>query len=230
MPDVRMTFHMESERLRSDVVGLATLAEGAIQAGTAALLDGERAMIQRVVEGDESLDRLADALEERACVLIARQQPTASDLRALVTVLWVVRELERIGDNMVNVANAASAPSLQPVDPPVRSLIERMRDQAVAQLRVATDAFVVSDGGAAAKLEEMDDVMDSLQLDLLQTVVFDAGDKVSVDRAVKLALISRYFERIADLTVNIGDRVRFMTRGEFDHYGHHREATPSAPT
>jgi phosphate transport system protein len=144
----------------------------------------------------------------------------------------VVRELERIGDNMVNIANAASTPSLQPLEPPVRSLIERMRDQAVAQLRVATDAFVVSDPGAAARLEEMDDVMDGLQLDLLQTVVFDAGNEVSVARAVKLALVSRYFERIADLAVNIGDRVRFMTRGEFDHYGRHRQAgrPPAAPT
>jgi phosphate transport system protein len=91
-----------------------------------------------------------------------------------------------------------------------------MRGQAVAQLNVAVEAFAHRDPARAAALGDMDDVMDDLQKDLFRTIFASgADDEASLQRAVQIALVGRYFERIADHAVNTGERVSFMVTGQF---------------
>jgi phosphate transport system protein len=216
MVETRRAFHEELEELNSDVVRLAALATEAIQAGSAALLDFDLAGADKVIADDKVIDDLAHAIEETVYLLLARQQPMASDLRALVSILRVIHELERVGDLMRNVAKATRRLYPSALEPKLRGIIARMRDQATAQMRVAADAFADRDVHRAAALHDMDDVMDDLQKELFRYILGSSDhDEATVQRAVQTALVGRHFERIADHTVNLGDRVCFMVTGHF---------------
>jgi phosphate transport system protein len=208
MPETRKIFHEELAELGSDVVRLSAMASEAIQAGTGALLEFDLAAAEAVIADDRLMDALAHDMEERVYLLLARQQPMAVDLRTLVTVVRVVHELERIGDLMGNVAKATRRIYPRQLDPRLRGLIDRMREQATAQLQVATDAFAERDPLKAKALADMDDVMDDLQKELFRTIFsFPALDEAAVQLAVQVALVGRYFERIADHSVNVADGV-----------------------
>jgi phosphate transport system protein len=220
----RKLFHEELAELHANVVRLSALASEAIQAGTAALLDFDLAAAKNVIQQDRVLDELTHSMEEQVYLLLARQQPMAVDLRTLVTTLRVIHELERIGDLMANVAKATRRLYPTPLDPRLRGLIDRMREQATAQLHLASDAFAERDPARATALEDMDDVMDDLQKELFRTIFHvDTRDEATIQRAVQVALVGRYFERIADHAVNIGERVGYIVTGDFhdsDSSGH----------
>jgi len=214
MTETRKVFHDELDELCSDVVRLSAMASEAIQAGTGALLEFDLATAERVISDDTFMDALAHDMEERVYLLLARQQPMAGDLRTLVTIVRVVHELERMGDLMGNVAKAARRLYPRQLDPRLRGIIDRMREQATAQLQVATDAFAERDPIRARALADMDDVMDDLQKELFRTIFsFPARDEAAVQLAVQVALVGRYFERIADHAVNVAERVAYMVTG-----------------
>lgn len=200
--------------MRADTVRLAAMAIEAIGAGTHALLDADLAAAGRVVASDHHIDDLTHAVEESAYVVLARQNPMASDLRTIVAILRVIHEVERCGDLMVNVAKTTRRLYPHGLDPKVRGLIERMGAQAAEQLRLAITAFEEGDLAQAAAIEDMDDVMDDLQKSLFRAV-FTGGavDEGALQRAVQVALVGRYYERIADHAVNVSARVRFMVTG-----------------
>jgi phosphate transport system protein len=216
LTETRKLFHEELSEVTDDVAHLGALAREAIQAGTEALLAGDLEATERVIANDRVLDDLTHAIETRVCLLLARQQPMAVDLRLLLTVLRVIHELERIGDNMVNVTKATRRLYPYQLDSRVRGLLDRMREQAIEQLKLAISCFVERDALKAAALRDMDDVMDQLQKELFR-VIFEAHatDDAAIQRAVQVGLLGRYFERIADLSVNIGERVSYMVTGTF---------------
>ena len=218
MTETRKAFHEELAELEADVVALGGMAVEAVQRGTDAFLNADLAAVERVVVSDAVLDEMTHSIESRAYVLIARQQPMAIDLRTLVTILRVIHELERIGDLMVNVAKAARRLYPHSLEPEFGGVIGRMRTQAEAQIRLAVSAFEHHDPARAAALADMDDVMDDLQRELFRAIFAgDASEESSVQRAVQIALVGRYYERIADHAVNTGERVAFMMTGEFLH-------------
>lgn len=216
MTETRKAFHDELAELSADVVRLGALAAESIQWGAAAFLDADLATAEHVVARDRELDDLMHSIESRTYLLLARQQPMAGDLRTLVTILRVIHELERTGDLMVNVAKAARRLYPYELDPKVRGIVQRMREQASAQLRLAVEAFDARDPARAAALGDMDDAMDELQKELFRVIfASQVAGEGELQRAVQLALVGRYFERIADHAVNAGERVKFMVTGEF---------------
>jgi len=222
MTQIRKAFHEELEELITEVVRLGALACGAIEAGTQALLDADLSAVERVISADkDELDPLTHSIEQRACLLLARQQPMAVDLRTLVTILRVIHEIERVGDLMVKVAKSTRRLYPTQLDPKVRGIIDRMRDQAREQLQAAVDALAQRDLGKSAALPDMDDVMDDLQRDLFQAI-FSTGvtDEGRLQTAVNIALVGRHFERMADHAVNIAERVEFMVTGHFAYEDH----------
>ena len=216
MTETRKQFHEELDEINADVVRLGAMGSEAIEAATAAVLDGDLTAAERVVEHDRELDDLTHSIEDRTYMLLARQQPMAVDLRNLVTVLRVIHELERVGDLMVNVAKAARRLYPHALDPKVRGIIDRMREQAGVQVRLAVDTFGARDPARASALHDMDDVMDDLQKDLFRVIFASrADDEATIQRAVQIALVGRYFERVADHAVNVADRVAYMVTGAF---------------
>ncbi|HEV2369761.1 MAG TPA: phosphate signaling complex protein PhoU [Acidimicrobiales bacterium] len=218
MTEIRKAFHEELDEIRIDVIRQAALAAEAIQAGTDALMEEDLVRVEHVIEADAAIDALTHSIELRASLVIAQQQPMASDLRVLLSILRIIHEVERIGDLMAKVAKAARRLYPEPLEPRLRGLIGRMRDQAGAQLRVAVDAFADKDMAKASALLDMDDVMDDLQKELFQYIFTNYNVvEASLQRAVSIALIGRYFERIGDHASNFADRVQFMVTGHFPY-------------
>jgi phosphate transport system protein len=216
--EARKSFQDALDELRIDVIRLAALTTEAIGAGTQAFLDADLTAAEKVIENDDDIDDLTHSIEDSCYQLLARQQPMATDLRTVVSVLRIVHELERSADLMVNVAKTTRRIYPHGLDPKLRGIIQRMGEQAGTQTRVALDAFADSDPSAAYALADMDDTMDDLTKSLFRHILAGSGpgadDEGNVLLAVQLALVGRHYERIADHAVTIGQRVGFMVTGE----------------
>ena len=216
--DARKSFQEALDELRIDVIRLAALTTEAIGAGTQAFLDADLGAAEQVIENDDDIDDLTHSIEDSCYQLLARQQPMATDLRTVISVLRIVHELERSADLMVNVAKTTRRLYPHSLDPKLRGIIQRMGEQAGTQTRVALDAFADSDPSAAFALADMDDTMDDLTKSLFRHILAGSGpgadDEGNVLLAVQLALVGRHYERIADHAVTIGQRVGFMVTGE----------------
>jgi phosphate transport system protein len=200
--------------VQADVIRLGGLASEAIEAGTAAFLDADLAAVERVIAGDRALDDLMHAIEARTYLLLAARPTAEHELRMLVTIPRVVHELERAGDLMVNVAKASRRLYPYTLEPRIRGIVDRMREQAGVQLRLAVDTFADGDLARAAALPDMDDVIDDLQKDLFRVIFASSvADEGAIQRAVQIALVGRYYERIGDHAANIAERVEFLVTG-----------------
>lgn len=219
--ETRRAYHESLDELRTDVIRLGALVTEAIGAGTQALLDGDLATAEKVVIDDGAIDALQHAIEEKCFLLLATQQPTAGELRRIVTVLRVAHELERSGDLMVDVAKSARRLYPHDLDPKVRGILDQMGGQATNETRVAIDAFADDDAERAAALIDMDDAMDELTKSLFrQMLLWGPGEQESaLLKAIQIALVGRHYERIADHAVTIAVRVRYMVTGAHWHEG-----------
>ena len=214
MTDIRRTFHHDLDEIRDDIVRLAGMVSEAIAKGTQALLDGDLQAAEELIGHDDVLDSLSLHIEDRCYQLLALQQPMATDLRSLVTAIRMVAEIERSGDLMVNVMKAARRMYGTEFGPACRGLIERLGEHVGRLFRLSIDAYVDRNAGLAAALDDMDDTVDELHADFIQAI-FEAHSEhdIGLQAAVQLALVGRYYERIGDHAVNIGERVRYMVTG-----------------
>lgn len=210
--DTRRTFHEQLDEITRDIVRLAGHVTETIPKGTEALLSGDLQAAQEIIDDDDVIDRLAIEIEERCYASLALQAPVASDLRAIIAAIRLVAEIERSGDLMTNVCKAARRIYPTELPPQIRGLLQEMSEQATKLYRMCMDAYVDGDSGLAAALDDIDDRLDQLHADYIQAVLTWAGDG-DIQPAVQLALIGRYYERIGDHAVNIGERVRYMVDG-----------------
>jgi phosphate transport system protein len=226
MPDeIRKAYHHQLDDVKKEIVRLAALVTESIPRGTEALLTNDLDTAQNLIEGDDELDALAIDIEERCYQILALQQPMASELRGLVAAIRMTSEIERSGDLMVNVVKGARRIYGTEFDPKLRGLIERMSEEALRLFRIAIDAYVEGDASKAAALDDMDDRLDALHKDYIQAI-FEShgGGQVDLQAGVQLALIGRYYERIGDHAVNLGERVQYMVTGWLpEHAGAARE-------
>jgi len=217
--EVRKSFDEHMSDLKSDVIRVAAMAGEMVGMATEALLDKELLLVERVVESNRRLEELNHDIEFRTYELFATQQPMAIDLRTLLTVLRTLHELELTGDLTVSVAKAARRIYPGELPPKVRGLLERMGAQATVQLRVAVDAFADRDESLALALPDMDDVIDDLQKELFRAIFSTATpDEAGLQQAVQIALVGRYYERVADHAVQMGRWVNFMVTGKLPGY------------
>ncbi|MPY92069.1 MAG: phosphate signaling complex protein PhoU [Acidimicrobiia bacterium] len=221
MGDFRRLLHENMEVISSDLVHLAALVGESVVRGTEALLSGEPALAKEVIDNDDRLDALSLRVEESCFRLLALQGPMASDLRTIVATMRINAELERSGDLMVNVAKGARRISTVEIPPVVRGIVQQMADEATRMLRFAMDSYVDRSGPLGAALHDLDDRLDDLQSEFV-AAIFEADERgeLPISGAVQLALIARYYERIGDHAVNIGERVQFMAEGVMAGHAH----------
>lgn len=212
--ELRLEFHQQLEALREGLVRLGAMTAETVSMGTSVLLDRDLSGAQRLIDGDDAIDELSLQLEEECFRVLALQAPMAGDLRFLLTTLRVVSELERSADLMVNVCKASRRVYDVDFTPKLRGLLDAMGVEASFLIRSAIDAFVDSDTSLAAALDDIDDRLDDLQVTYVEAI-FESHqtDNLSLRAAVQLALIGRYYERIGDHAVNIGERVIYMVTG-----------------
>jgi phosphate transport system protein len=213
VPESRPTFHHQLADIQRDLVRLAARVTESITAGTEALLDLDQTAAQAIIEGDDEVDDLSADIEERCFNLLARQQPMAGDMRALVTAIRLTSEIERSGDLVVNVAKATRRILGAEMSASLRGLLESMAVEAVKLFRSSMDAYDEGDAALAAALDGLDDRLDNLHREYIQAILELYAEHRDIQPAVQLALVGRYYERIGDHAVNIGECVRYMVTG-----------------
>jgi phosphate transport system protein len=182
---------------------------------TRAIMEKNLQLAEEVISYDENIDTVQHDLDARIIDIIARQQPVASDLRALVTALRMSADLERMGDLAHHVAKVVRLRHPAPAVPDaVVNLIEAM---GVAAEKIATKTGVVistRDTVMAAQGEKDDDEMDLLHRQLISALIAPTWEH-GVETAIDLTLLGRYYERYADHAVSVSRRVIFLVTGKF---------------
>ena len=211
---MRDAYADQLDAIRDDLVRLAQLVRTALTRATQSLLEGDGALAEEVISADAEVDALREQIEEHSFELLSLQNPVAGDLRMLVASLRMVSEFERMGDLAVHVAKIARlrVPEVAVPDELVPTIA---RMAAVAEVMVAKVEHVIanSDVEAAADLEEVDQEMDRLRRSSFRELLGSEW-KHGVEPAVDIALLGRYYERIADHAVSIARRVIFLVTGE----------------
>ena len=222
--EVRTEFHQLMDEVRADLVQMGGMVAEGISAVTASLLAGDIGGADQIIAADDELDLLSIETEEKCVRLLALQQPVAVDLRTILTDLRMISEIERSGDLVTNIAKAVARLHGAELEPRVRGLIDRMRQQAVKLTAMAMDAYAERDAGLASVLNDMDDVLDDLHNEYIVSVFasHELG-KIEIQHAVQLAVVGRFYERIGDHAVNVAERVEFLVTGELpEHLGANR--------
>jgi phosphate transport system protein len=211
---MRQAFHEQLDMMFSDLADICGNVETAVRLATEALLTGDAAIAERVITADAEIDRARERVEDSAFLLLSLQQPVASDLRTVVAGLRMVSELERMGDLSVHVAKIARlrVPQLA-VPTELRPTIERManvaEDMVCRVSRIITDRDIDEALALARDDEEMDQLRRATFTELL-----GSDWAHGVEAAVDIALLGRYYERIADHAVSVANRVVFVVTGE----------------
>lgn len=211
---MREAFSEQLDTMFQDLATICGDVETAVRLATEALLRGDAETAERVISGDAEIDLARERVEDSAFLLLSLQQPVASDLRTVVAALRMVSELERMGDLSVHVAKIARlrVPNLAVPDA-VTPLIERMA--AVAEDMVARVSKIITDRNVddALALVHADEEMDQLRRAGFAELL-SADWSHGVEAAVDVALLGRYYERIADHAVSVANRVVFVVTGE----------------
>ena len=216
---MRDAFHRELEGLDQEIVRMGALVEQSTQMATTALIEGDYALAQKVRDGDDAIDDVFMDIEKRSLALLAQQAPVAGDLRLIVAILRVVNDLERAGDLAYNIAKLTQGEDFRrPALKEVRSIVSELGQAAGLLVGAAIDAWAVKDEQLAVDIARQDDKIDDLHARLLEKLVELKGQE-SLGPALRLALVGRYFERIGDHAVNLGERVRYFVTGDEEHLG-----------
>ena len=212
---MREAFHEQLDSMFHDLADICRSVETAVRLATEALLTGDAGIAEKVISADADIDRARERVEDSAFLLLSLQQPVASDLRTVVAALRMVSELERMGDLSVHVAKIARlrVPEIAVPDE-IRPTISRMAE--VAEDMVARVAQIIDerDVEGAIVLSRDDDEMDQLRRTSFAQLLSDDWAH-GVEAAVDIALLGRYYERIADHAVSVGNRIIFVVTGQF---------------
>jgi phosphate transport system protein len=211
-----MERHIDHElgELKQELVRMASLAEAAIGKAIRALLLREVEMAEDVLRGDEAINRLELEIDERCLRMLALYQPEASDLRFIAMSLKINNDLERIGDQAVNIAERALALFREP---PLKPLVDipHMAELVQAMLTHSVDAFVHRDTALARSVCQRDDAIDQLDDQLFRELLtYMMENRRAITRAVNLILVSRHLERVADHATNVAENVIYLVEGQ----------------
>ena len=215
-------FDEELKILKEKLLDMASLAEESIALAVKCLKERREELALEVIRGEEKINHLEIEIDELCMRLLALRQPMATDLRFITSAMKITGDLERIGDQSVNIIERAvdllKVPQLKPLID-----IPRMADLAQNMVRDAINAFINRDDCLARGVCERDDQVDKLNQQVFRELLtYMMQDGATIPRAVDLILVGRHLERIADHATNIGEDVVYMVKGKT--IKHHIEA------
>lgn len=212
---IRSVFQDELDGVSQSLVDLCEKVADTIQRATQSLLTSDLALAEEIISTDIAIDDFQHDLDARIIEIIARQQPVASDLRALATALRMSADLERMGDLAHHVAKVTRLRHPQSSIPAEFYLLFQSLGQAAEKIAKKTALVINSrDVDLALEVEKDDDEIDDLHRQLI-TALVEPNWKHGVETAVDLTLLGRYYERYADHAVSISRRVYFLVTGKF---------------
>ena len=203
-------FHEELDGLKQTLLAMGALVEEQIRRVMRALVERDEPLARDVIEGDGQVNTYDVEIDEKCVELLARYQPAAGDLRFITTAMKIVTDLERIGDQAVNIAQRGIELGREPQLKPYIDL-PRMADKAQRMVKDALDAFVARDTTLARDVCARDAEVDALKEQVFRELLtYMMADPKTIARALHLILISRFLERVADHATNIAEMVIYM--------------------
>src|SRR6266849_5080794 len=207
-------FHEELEALKQTLLAMGGLVEDQIRRAMRALLERDDALAQEVIDRDRQVNTYDVEVDEQCVELLALNQPAASDLRFITTAMKIVTDLERIGDQAVNIAQRVLELNRDPQLKPYIDL-PRMAEKAQRMVKESLDAFVAGDTALARQVCGKDAEVDALKEQIFRELLtFMMEDPRTIPRAIRVILISRFMERVADHATNIAEMVVYLVEGK----------------
>ena len=211
---LRAHYEEELQEMREHLLAMASLVERHLELAIQAMIKQDEAIASIVVKDDDKLDDIKVEMENRCVLLIATQQPLASDLRNIFTANEIATDLERMGDYAVDIAEIAirlkDEKYIKELDK-----IPRMAKIALTMVHGCIDAYVRSDAELAAKVCKMDDEVDDLTGELFAEL-YSLGGRETRDifQMIQFLFVAKYIERIGDHATNLGEWVVFNVTGQ----------------
>ena len=219
MMEIRATFHKRLREIQDDVLAMGSIVEKATSRSIEALKKRDLDVAREIISDDLKINGKRFEIEEKCIELIATQQPMASDLRAIICVLNIVTEIERIGDHAGGIAKIVI---MIGDEPPLKPLIDvpRMAEKTNDMLHRSLDAFISRDADAARRIVAEDDEVDNLYDQVFRELLtFMVEDPRTITRATRLIWVAHNLERSADRVTNICERVVYMVTGKMEEIG-----------
>jgi len=208
--DVHRHFQTELEELKENLLKMAALVEKAISNAVQALVTMDSKLAKKTLDGEDRINKLEIAIDDMCLKLLALKQPMAADLRFITSAMKIITDLERIGDQAVNIAERAISLNEEPQLKPYID-IPRMAEIAQSMVKDVMDAFVNRDSKLARSVCARDDLVDGLNDQVFRELLtYMMADPKTITRAVHLMIVCRCLERIADHATNIAEDVIFM--------------------
>ena len=210
---MRTRFQQGLDELRARLLRMGGLAEQAVDRACQAYIERDLARCHLVLEGETQINIAEREIDELAFDLLAMQQPMAVDLRFILAVTKINSDLERVGDQAVNIAERVmDMVELPKVDLPVD--IARMAAAVTAMVRRSLESFIEGKAELAQAVLEMDNVVDRMKDEAFILLVKAMNERPDVTRqALDALLIARNLERVADHATNVSEDVIFWVRG-----------------
>jgi phosphate transport system protein len=209
-------FDLELDAVRAQLTQMGGLVEQQLQHALQAVASHDVALVDRVVAGDKEVDALELSIDEACTHIIAKRQPAAIDLRVLLAIIKVVRDLERMGDEAKKIAKAVrKINELGMVGPFAHEVdLRHVGDQVLAMVHAVLDAFVRSDADGAADIVRKDRDIDALyRATARQLVTYMMEDPRTISTSLDLMFIAKSIERIGDHAKNIAEHVIYISKG-----------------
>ena len=214
--EIRTTFHKRLREIQDDVLAMGSMVKKATSRSIEALKERDLDKAHEIIADDVKINKKRFNIEEKCVQLIATQQPMASDLRAIICVLNIITDIERIGDHAEGIAKIVV---MIGDEPPLKPLIDipRMAEKVNEMLHRSLDALINRDADAAKQIVNEDDDVDNLYDQVFrELLVFMAEDPKTITRATRLIWVAHNLERSADRVTNICERVVYMVTGKME--------------
>jgi phosphate transport system protein len=217
MPEgLRATFDRAFLSIQEDTVRMREKVDLAIAQSLESLRERDRELAQAIIDEDQAVNDLRFKIEEACLALIATQQPAATDLRAVIAIMSIVVDMERMADHATGIAKTVLRMGDEPLLKPLID-IPRMVELAREMLREAVQALIDRDARKAKLIASRDDEMDDLYFAIFDELVeIMAENPGAVERATYLLWCGHNLERIGDRVTNIAERVIFVTTGDME--------------
>ncbi len=211
---IRKHFSRELEKIKKQILSLGAMVEERVRMALKAVETNDAELAQQIIKSDYEIDEMEVEIEEECLKVLALHQPVAVDLRFLIAVIKIDNDLERIGDQAVNIAERVDVMAKRDLSDFFFDY-SSMGEKAQIMLKMSLDALVNMDYDLAFKVVIMDDEVDRFKseaYDRLKQAMSQHPDKIG--HLINLLLVSRHIERLADHTTNIAEEVIYLIEGE----------------
>lgn len=209
----RKSFHQQLEELYLDLLRMSNVTVEMLEKTRLAFQNLDNELADNIIASDDEPDDFVVRIEENGIELLARQAPVAIDLRTIIVIMRLAQHLERVADLCVNICKAIKNLQGYTLSPWIKENMDEMFKRSSKMLVSAMESFKQHDVELAEELSTMDDTVDKINRTFLTS--YDKDSEEELELTIRVVMIARFLERVADHAVDIGESVRYMVTGQF---------------